>query len=144
MSQMFLFILGPPSAPEGPMQFSDITASSCTVHWKAPKSDVKYHYCNIHHIMVTYITSVLYILGPPSAPEGPMQFSDITASSCTVHWKASKSDVKYHYCNIYHMMVTYITSVFVYFRTPICTRRPNAVLRYNRFIMYCALEGTKV
>ena len=29
MSQVFLFLIGPPSAPEGPMQFSDITASSC-------------------------------------------------------------------------------------------------------------------
>ena len=77
----------------------------------------------------------LFILGPPSAPEGPMQFSDITAS-CTVHWKAPKSDVKYHYCNIYHIIVTYITSGFVYLRMTVCTRKPNAVLGCNSFIMY--------
>ena len=46
---MFLFILGPPSVPEGPMQFSDITALSCTVHWKALKSDE-------NTITVTYVT----------------------------------------------------------------------------------------
>ena len=35
---VFIF-LGPPSAPEGPIQFSDIKSGSCVVHWKPPKSD---------------------------------------------------------------------------------------------------------
>lgn len=36
---LYGFFLAAPSAPQGPMQFSDLTDKSVTISWRAPASD---------------------------------------------------------------------------------------------------------
>lgn len=43
-------------------------------------------------LLFSNVLCLSYLTGPPSAPEGPLETSDITATTVTLSWKPPKSD----------------------------------------------------